>query len=135
MFSNGCLSAFLKFILQDCFNVRFNYISLYKPLNWLLSQITFNFASVNKVFSVFWIKGKAVEQEVISDVVRSYRENHRKFEMLCAIWYYLYNLKNVQNTRGRVLILVKLQATASTFAKSNMPLWVFFTFFKLYKSY
>ena len=31
--------------------------------------------------------------------------------MLCAIWYYLHNLKNVKNT----------------------PSWAFFTFFKLYK--
>ena len=30
----------------------------------------------------------------------------------CAIWYYLYNLKNVKNTHGGVLILVKLQAEA-----------------------
>ena len=28
--------------------------------------------------------------------------------MRCAIWYYLYNLKNVKNTHGEVLILVKL---------------------------
>ena len=26
----------------------------------------------------------------------------------CAIWYYLYNLKNVKNTHGRVLVLVTL---------------------------
>ena len=30
--------------------------------------------------------------------------------MRCAIWYHLYNLKNVKNTHGGVLILVKLQA-------------------------
>ena len=30
--------------------------------------------------------------------------------MLCAIWYHFYNLKNVKNTHGRVLLLVKLQA-------------------------
>ena len=30
--------------------------------------------------------------------------------MCCAIWYHLYNLKNVKNTHGGVLILVKLQA-------------------------
>ena len=30
--------------------------------------------------------------------------------MRCAIWYHLYNFKNVKNTRGGVLILVKLQA-------------------------
>ena len=28
--------------------------------------------------------------------------------MLCAIWYHLYNLKNVKNTHGKVLLLVKL---------------------------
>ena len=49
--------------------------------------------------------------------------------MRCAIWHNLYNLKNVKNTHGGVLLLVKLQA------KSNIPPWVFFTFFKLYKWY
>ena len=28
--------------------------------------------------------------------------------MRCAIWYHLYNLKNVKNTHGGVLLLVKL---------------------------
>ena len=31
-------------------------------------------------------------------------------ETTCAIWYHLYDLKNVKNTRGEVLLLVKLQA-------------------------
>ena len=30
--------------------------------------------------------------------------------MRCAIWYHFYNLKNMKNTNGGVLILVKLQA-------------------------
>ena len=30
--------------------------------------------------------------------------------MLCAIWYHLYNSKNVKNIHGGVLLLVKLQA-------------------------
>ena len=56
--------------------------------------------------------------------------------MRCAIWYHLYNLKNVKNTHGGVLILVKLQAEACNFTtKINTPPWVFFTFFKLYKCY
>ena len=29
----------------------------------------------------------------------------------CAIWYHLYNFKNVKNTHAGVLILVKLQAS------------------------
>ena len=32
------------------------------------------------------------------------------YGMFCAIWYDLYNLKNVKNTHGGVLLLVKLQA-------------------------
>ena len=57
----------------------------------------------------------------------------QEYVMRCAIWYHLYNLKNVKNTyRGR-LILVKLQAEASSFTKVSTPPWVFFTFLKLYK--
>ena len=71
--------------------------------------------------------------------------------MRCAIWYHLYNLKNVKNTHGVVLLLVKLQAfpriqteyeevlrislysvrireKACNFTKSNTPPWVYFTF-------
>ena len=32
--------------------------------------------------------------------------------MRCAIWYHLYDLKNVKNNHGEVLFLVKLQAKA-----------------------
>ena len=55
--------------------------------------------------------------------------------MLCTIWYHLHNLKNVKNTHGRVLLLVKLKAEAYNFTKSMIFSWVFFTFFKLYKWY
>ena len=37
--------------------------------------------------------------------------------MRCAIWYHLYNLKNVSSTHGGVLILVKLQAEACNFTR------------------
>ena len=47
-------------------------------------------------------------------------------KMRCEIWYHLYNLKNVKNNHGGVLLLAELQAT-----KSNTPPWVFFKFFKL----
>ena len=40
------------------------------------------------------------------------------YEMLCAIWYHLYNFKNVKNTHGGMLILVKLQA--KVFKCSNL---------------
>ena len=57
------------------------------------------------------------------------------FVVRCAIWYHLYNLKNVKNTHGGVFLLVKLQASVCNFTKINTPSWVFFTFFKLHKYY
>ena len=48
---------------------------------------------------------------------------------------YLYNLKEVKNSHGGVLHLIKLQAKASNFIKRNTPSWEFFTFFKSYKWY
>ena len=56
-------------------------------------------------------------------------------EVRCAIWYHLYNLKNLKSTHGGVLILVKLQGETCNFTKINTPSWVFFRFFKLYKWY
>ena len=50
--------------------------------------------------------------------------------MFCAIWWHLYNFKNVKNTHGGVLPLI-----ACNFTKSKTPPWVFFTFFKLYLWY
>ena len=57
--------------------------------------------------------------------------NYCIYVMLCVIWYHFYNLKNVENTHGGVLLLLKLQV----FTKSNPPPWVFFTILKLYKWY
>ena len=39
------------------------------------------------------------------------------FEMVCAIWYHFYNLKNVKNTHGVILLLVKLQAWPAVLLK------------------
>ena len=57
------------------------------------------------------------------------------YEVRCAIWYHSYNLKNVKNTHGGVLTLVKLQVKAYNFTKINTPPCVFFTLLKLYKWY
>ena len=53
-----------------------------------------------------------------------------KYVMPFEIWCHLYFLKNVQNTRGGLLLLV-----ACNFTKSVTPPWVFFTFFKFCKWY
>ena len=43
--------------------------------------------------------------------------------------------KNVKNTHGGVLLVVKLMAEAYNFSKSNTPPWLFFAFLELYKWY
>ena len=45
-----------------------------------------------------------------------------KYVMRCTIWYHLHHLKNVKNTHGRVLLLVKLQAKAFTKIYFILPL-------------
>ena len=60
----------------------------------------------------------------------SMRENN---VMLCAIWYHFYNLKNVKNTHGAVLPVLKLQASTSNATKKNTSPWGFCTFLKLYE--
>ena len=46
----------------------------------------------------------------ITTKVKKYIEKVEKYVMFCAIWYHLYNLKNIKNTNGGVLLLVRLQA-------------------------
>ena len=43
-------------------------------------------------------------------MVSSKRLHSFKYVIFCAISYHLYNFKNVKNTHGGVLLLVKLQA-------------------------
>ena len=45
-----------------------------------------------------------------SEICRRFR--NQIIVVLCAIWYHSYNSKNVKNTDGAVLLLVKLQALA-----------------------
>ena len=45
--------------------------------------------------------------------------------MCCAIYYHLYNLKNVKNTHGRVLLLVKLMQRKASQSYRLKPIWSF----------
>ena len=67
--------------------------------------------------------------------VQSQDEKHRVNKMLCTIWYQLHNLKNMKNSYGGKLFLVKSQTEACNFTKSKTPPRVFFMFLKLYKWY
>ena len=58
-------------------------------------------------------------------VVKGLLQRIKTYETLCAIWYHLYNLKNVKNNRRGVFLSVNLQAQACIFTKSNVPPWVF----------
>ena len=66
-------------------------------------------------------------ESIISFPIAYETSQQHLFVMLCVILYHLYNLKNVKNTHGRTLLLIK--------TKSNTPPWVFFTFLKLDKWY
>ena len=55
-------------------------------------------------------------------------ERFNLYVMLCTIWYYLYNSKNVKNTQGGVLVSVKLHSIACNFTKSNTTPWLFLRF-------
>ena len=65
-------------------------------------------------------------------------DQHEQFtgDMLCASWYRLGNFKNVKNTHGEVLLLVKSKANVTLLheLKWHSSLSVF-TFFELYRWY
>ena len=46
-----------------------------------------------------------------------YLRAYRSYEMLCAIWYHLYNLKNVKNNYGRLLVLLKVSLLHGCFSR------------------
>ena len=50
------------------------------------------------------------------------------FFILSAIWYHLYNFKNLKNTHGIVILLFKLQVEVSNFNKSITLPWMFLRF-------
>ena len=53
--------------------------------------------------------------------------------MFCAVWYHLYNLKNVKACNfTKSILLVKLQAFSLKLYWKWPPPWVFFAFFKLH---
>ena len=57
------------------------------------------------------------------------------FDPLSDLICHLDNLRNLKNSHGGVLLLVKMQDEACIFTKGNTPPWMFFTFFKQYKCY
>ena len=78
-----------------------------------------------------------VMKNVLKEVVFEENSSSSYFEILMAkdepsihdhVFYYLYKLKNVENTHGGVFPLVKSQALACSFIKNDTSPWVFFRF-------
>ena len=87
-----------------------------------------NWKNSLEVFSFTWIYFKHEKKKKKQKKSRNSIDNWSQiYEMRCAIWYHLCNLKNIKNTHGSMLLLVKLQALG--------PRREFFTFFQLYKWY
>ena len=62
-----------------------------------------------------------ISNQMIYDTVTVYcflQKLLKEYVMHCSIWYHLYSLKNVKNTHGGVLILVKLQASTQHICQS-----------------
>ena len=57
--------------------------------------------------------------------------------MFCPIWYHLYNAKNIKSTHAGILLLVKLQASAThhiysiSFSFAVFLHWSFLLYFKI----
>ena len=62
----------------------------------------------SQIFSWYW---RVAMNESFDMIEASFTQ----YMVLCAIWYHCCNLKNVKNTYGRVLLLVKLQAEVTLF--------------------
>ena len=52
----------------------------------------------------FWIRFCFLKTELLFKPVKSFRfkKSSRTYLVFCAIWYHLYNLKNVKNIHGRL---------------------------------
>ena len=80
----------------------------------------------------FW---KMSSFKKINDLRLREKNMRSLYAVRCTIWYHLYNLKNVKNIHGGVLILVTFQGSACNITKINTPPWMFFRFLKLCKWY
>ena len=76
-----------------------HFIQLTHKTFWDLCSAEINCTSWTELFCIY------------HDFERKKKDAREDYEyvMRCVIWYHLYNLKNVKNTHGGVLILVKLQ--------------------------
>ena len=101
-------------------------VSFYVPPPWKhqkTREVSWSFqGEYRKTSGMKWIKKNVTFSSLISLAVEYLLKVNKKDTrtnfitcslenvIFCAIWYHLYNLKNVKNIHARVLLLVKLQA-------------------------
>ena len=66
-----------------------------QDLNWATAQKTKKFLMENFIFCAMNVYKVSIMTP------------KKTYEMLCVIWYNLHNLKNVKNTHGEELLLLK----------------------------
>ena len=69
--------------------------------------------NVKKTFGFLTFSGGTEWNIWVNHIPLTHFRSMVSFVVRCAIWYQLYNLKNMKNTHGGVLILEKLQAEAN----------------------
>ena len=69
----------------------------------------------NSSYKQYWNTTFAQNQQNYSQTIIS---KIASFVMLCAIWYNLYDLKNVKSTHAEVILLIKFQASTYNFKVS-----------------
>ena len=56
-------------------------------------------------FQISWLKPScSLKRSLQFQLILPKLKIKKEYVVLCAIWYHLYNFKNVQNTHGRVLL-------------------------------
>ena len=69
--------------------------------------------STSKVVTSWWISAHEVDdifKYILLILSHLVMKPGKEYETLCTIWYHFCNLKNLKNTHGGVLLLVKFQA-------------------------
>ena len=119
---------FVKIIVNSWFESHW-VSSQFKCLTrfWIRSWLCFSYLRHAK-----WCKTNSSPIFLVGHGEKFNKEitNGNTDETLCAIWYYLHNLKKVKNTHKGNLLLIKVQAKICNFTESNFLPYVFFTFFK-----
>ena len=77
------------------------------PLKFIKLQFRLKASVLNVLFEIF---GNFRAYSFISNADYLFLHDKQSVVMFCAIWCYLYKLKNVKNTHGEVLLLVRLKA-------------------------